>query len=523
MAKLLLTATFSLITFYTFGQPLTRVFTFPENNGSLVVYDIEGTADGSWYAAGNGVGDYQMFITKFDDNQQVLWSNMYKDRRDLNFMQPLSNGNLLVFNNNGAFFSYFDASILALDVNGQIVNETIWGSEGGIERWSDIAQLSNGQYVVLGYGNDENTGSDFNFMLVLNPDGTLADEKHFEFENGFAIGRIIPTSDGGFYALGGGFFGEFFITRFDADFNLTSNRLYVWGTNEISLFGGTLMPDGSLFAYGSGNFTNTNFNFFGCKFDEEGNVLSNFYLNTQAGVNPDEVIAIGGDTVLIATTSNNQFWPIVDNDNLTVTVNSATGDVYSSYAFGSDSRDYPFAVEVIGDNLVWGGLTSQYTNADTSYGYIAFSPIGGSGACPKDYEVSKGELVNLQPEISGTNMVERPFVPSQTNETSQVPTTFALVGSCSAINSSSNPTDVCTIALGNFDQTLQSVIALAEGEIRLTLSDLAGRQLINSYIGRQVSSSQLAGQLNNGLYIYTLNYTACGASRQVTGKLPVTR
>jgi hypothetical protein len=257
--------------------------------------------------------------------------------------------------------------------------------------------------------------------------------------------------------------------------------------------------------------------------DAEGTVISNFYLLTEDGVNAERAYPMGGDTVLITTTSNNQYWPIVDNDNLSILLNASTGEVYNSFAFGSSTRDYPFEAERFGDNLVWAGLTNLYSTNDSTLGYITFSPIDGSGACPKNYAVSKGELVNFEPLVTDITFSEKPSLPISENLTAQTSTTFTLVGSCSAINSTFDTRNNCVATEGTFDQTLQKISDIAVGEIQLTVFDLSGRELLQTSIVQQLNSMILSEQLQSGMYIYAFRFGGCGNLQQVTGKLAITR
>jgi hypothetical protein len=526
MIKQLLITLFGLQVWMATAQPISRIFTFPENNGELTVQEISTGKNGAWFAAGSGVGEYQIFVTKFNADNEVEWSHIYDDRRGINFIYQLpGNGNTLVFNNNQSFAEYFDASILELDEDGLFASETIWGTEGGAEGWSDFVSLPGGKLIILGSGFDGDTGEDFNSLYAMDSLGNISLEQYFAFNDGVGLGTLIPDANDGFYAIGGTFQNETAIAHYNSAAELLWAKKYQWATNQINLYDGTLLADGSLFLYGGSDFTNTNISsdFFGCKLSAEGEIISNFYLNTEDGVNPEQAFLIGGDTVLIATTSNNQYWPLVDNDNLSILLNASTGEVYNSYAFGSPTRDYPFEVTRMGNQLVWGGMTNQYTTIDSTLGYIAFSPINGTGACSKNYAVSKGELVNLEPLVTELDYTVRPGVSAAAYETSQTSITFTLSGSCSGINSIFDNTNYCAVSTQNFDQTLRQVSELAEGEIRLTITDLSGRQLIQTATSVSTTAAQLADQLPVGWYVYSLSFKGCGGAQQATGKLPVVR
>jgi hypothetical protein len=488
----------------------------------LTVQEVSTGKNGTWFAAGTGVGEDQIFITKFDADNQVLWSHIYDDRRVVNFIHQLpGNGNTLIFNENRT--ANFDASILEIDENGNYVSETLRGTDDGLENWSDIISLPNKTHILLGQGLDGDTGAELNSLYIMDTLGIINVEQHFSLENGNFLRTLIPDATGGFYGIGGTYGNETAIVRYNELAELLWAKMYAWPSNDISLFDGTLLPDGSLFLYGGSNFTDTNIfsDFFGCKLSAEGEIINNFYLNTEDGVSPVLAHPMGGDTVLIATTSNNQYWPIVDNDNLSILINVTNGEVYNSYAFGSDLREFPYEIEIIGDKLVWAGLTNLYSTPDSSLGYIAFSPINGSGACEKNYAVSKGELVNLEPVVTEIGYFERPELPLSEQLSAQTDMAFTLTGSCSAVNAAFDPTNYCVVAAKNFDQTIEQVIEVADGTIQLSITDLSGRQLIQSTVNNNLTAAQLTDQLPIGWYVYSLSFKGCGGMQQVTGKLPV--
>jgi hypothetical protein len=241
MIKQLLITALCFMAVLLHAQPLSRVFTFPENNGEMSVGEISKGKNGTWFAAGSGVGDYQIFITKFDADNEVLWSNIYDDRRGINFILDLpGNGNTLVFNNNQT--SYFDASILEIDENGEYVSERIWGTEGGAEGWSDFAALPNKTHIILGQGFDGDTGEDFNSISIMDTLGNFIDEKYFIFENGNVMRGLIPDADGGFYAVGGTFSNELAIARYDEAAELLWAKMYAWPSKESIFFMAHLCP-----------------------------------------------------------------------------------------------------------------------------------------------------------------------------------------------------------------------------------------------------------------------------------------
>jgi hypothetical protein len=524
MTKMLITLAVCCSYLSMFGQTGTKVFSFPENNNQLVVTEISVAPDSVWYMAGSGVGDYQSFVTKLSPNNEVQWSKIYNDRRTINFIHALPNGHALIFNNNEALFEYFDISILEVDALGNPVSERVWGTESSIDRWGDYVLLPNGELIVLGTTTDDDGFESYNLMLRLSADGQeILEERAFVFEDGIILARIIPDADGGFYAVGGNFFDIFAIARFDVNADLLWAKTYEWPPSQIGLYAGVLLPDDNLFFAGSSGFGTEGSEVFCCKFDPDGTVLSNFFIKSEDGVSPDYIFPINGDTVVIAGSSNTQFWPIVDNDNLSIVTNVNTGEVYDSYAFGSNTRDYPFIVKQVGDQLVWAGLTNKHSTEEVTNAFYSFTPLMGTGDCAKAYQVSAGEITDIQPVITAISSLERippPMTPLNATATN---TTLTVIGDCSTLNSTTDVRVNCVTAAATIERTLQAIQPIAQGEIQLTVHDLSGRQLIQTTTAiEQFNALNFIGHLPHGMYFYTFGFKGCGNWQAVTEKLVIT-
>jgi hypothetical protein len=366
-----------------------------------------------------------MFVTKIGADKQAIWSKIFSDKREVKFIVPLGNGVINVFNNNQSIFGNSEASIIEMEDNGNFISEYFNGIEDNAETYTDIATLKSGLSIILGTSSNSNSGDSFNFFATMdNETGNFPDGREYEYENGEVFDNLIPDMvDGGFYSVGGSFFGEFTLARYDTLLNILWVKKYVWPSNDVWVTDGIMMPDGSLFLHGTGNFTDPNgfaLDFFGCKMDTAGNVLSNFYLASDANIGALEVIPIGGDTVVIAAVSDSQYFPVVDNDNLNLVVTVNSGSVISSFAFGSESREFPADVERINNQLVWGGSSNQYSTNDSSLAYLAISPLIGEGACTKIYNITAGDAINLMPDVTERTYSTRDFILFDANEAGRI-------------------------------------------------------------------------------------------------------
>jgi hypothetical protein len=276
-----------------------------------------------------------------------------------------------------------------------------------------------------------------------------------------------------------------------------------------------------LFLYGTNDFEI--YRLFGSHFDGDGNALNNFSIISQSGLNPSNVFPVGADSLVIVSTSNNQYIPLVDNDNLSILVNYA-GQVINSHAFGSNTRDFAFAAERVGaNNILWGGATNQYSTPDSTNCYIYRTPLLGGGTCMKSYSVTTGEVeVEVATSIP-TSIVETDTLTWQSGQAGQESISIQVLGNCGITSSAADLNNFCIIIAQGFDKTLQQVSELAEGEIRLSVTDLSGRQLIQAIVNNNLTAAQLTDQLPTGWYAYTMTFKGCGGVQQVTGKLPVVR
>jgi hypothetical protein len=525
MKKLLLTTGFMAISLTALlAQSVSQIFTFPENNSRLTVSTISANTDTAWYFGGSGIGDNQFFISKVNADQEVMWSKMYSGERDINFVHQLPGDRLLVFNNNGQIFEYFDASIMRLDGQGNFLSETIWGTESDVERWGDYTVLANGEIVVLGSGSSGNTGAFFNFMLRLSANGEqVLDERMFEVDNGLIWRKIIPANNGGFYILGSSFNNLVSVAQFDEMTNLLWVRSYAWPADaSVGLFNGLQLPDGNLYMYGYSEVSDvfSASEYFSCRLKPNGDFISNSVIDAPDGINPVNIFHVGGDTIAITAFTNTQIFPIVNNDNLNILANAKTGAVYQSLAFGSDTRDIPLVVKRQGNQLIWGGYTNYLTDPDTTLAYFTTSPLTGTGLCASNFALASANEVTVAPVVSNITLTELAPLPITIFNSSGSLLDYTVIGDCSGPNANEEVTDACTVEASNFLKTIERIQATGAWEIAVMITDLAGRQLVNAPL--TTNPMQLFESLPNGLYIYTLGYEGCGKSKKVVGKLPVT-
>jgi hypothetical protein len=108
------------------GQTFTKIFS---GGSDLLQYtNITPASAGGWLATGiarTNTG-FITYISKFDDDGNLLWSQKPGDTRDARALVTLDDGSALVFNNNNGFQGYFDASMLHIGANENFISEIIW-------------------------------------------------------------------------------------------------------------------------------------------------------------------------------------------------------------------------------------------------------------------------------------------------------------------------------------------------------------------------------------------------------------
>lgn len=503
-----LAAALTLTLSFLKAQDFTRVYRADVSNKEFAFYDLDAVPGGGWYASGQGVGNFQLSIARFDANGSVLWAKISEERRGVSSIVALQNGGVMIFGNNQDFQSYFDASALHLNADGDVVNETVWGQPNDIDGWSAAKRFANGEVLAIGVTLTEELFVDQLLMAKFSATGGFLWEK--SFEGAFADIIEIPDN-GGFYLTGAN------LARFDADGEPVWGKSYDFAGEDVGIFKGIRCPDGSLLFAGWDrrvNFTNEHLLLF--KTDADGEPIWVKSFDGPQNIGMFEIDLLDAETAVVTATSSTQSLPIVDNDNVVLRF-SLDGELLSTLAFGSSTKDFPFDSFLDGDEVVICGLTSDAGGTDSTRAYISRSSLTASD-CTKDYPMEEVAA----PDLPTTGDLS--LLPFDVTAKTDFPATLATLQlseqvTCGTV-SALEPGACDWAAPSSLWAALEAVAPVSQ-EVYLRVFDLSGKLVFekNNPTPNEVFFEKTP--LPSGIYFYALQFEACGKKREWLGKLPV--
>ncbi|GAB4497043.1 MAG: hypothetical protein OHK0019_29910 [Saprospiraceae bacterium] len=496
------------------AQAYTRVYRSELGTKEMAFSDLSLAPDGSWFAAGQGVGNFQMSVAKFDKSGDLLWAKISDNRHSVSSIVALQNGGVMVFGNNQDFQSYFDASAMLLDAEGNFISETIWGQPGDIDGWTEAKRFANGEVLAMGTTLMEDLFIDQLLLAKFSDTGDFLWEK--SFIGGFANIIEIPDN-GGFYLAGAN------LARFDADGEPLWGKTYDFGGEDIGIYKGVRCPDGSLIFMGwDRRIGFTNEHILLLKTDVDGEPLWVKSFDGPKNMGAFQIHLLNDTTVLVAATSSTQSFPILDNDNLILRF-STNGALLGSLAFGSDTKDFPFDSFLDGDEIVMCGATNDAGGTDSTRAYISRSGLSESD-CIKDFPVAEVTAPQL-PTVGDLDLL-----PLDVTVKTDFPGTLSdldLSGqvTCGTVSTQPEPGPcgaVFSTGAYPLNDVLQAIEPLAE-ESRLRVFDISGKLIFEKNNPAAFGVLSQTTPLPPGIYIYSLQWKACGTMRGTAGKIPVGR
>ncbi len=192
-----------------------------------VARSIVATSDGGYVAAGhastgdgdvgNNKGETDIWVTKLDENGNLVWENNYGGTEDdrANEIIQLSDGGFLVagysFSSDGDVTSnngLEDFWVIRLDQSGSLVWKSSLGGSGA-DIAESVIETSDGGFIVAGYtyssdddiGGDNNGGADF-WIVKMNQNGDDVWERNFGGTDNEFGESVREAADGGFVIVG---------------------------------------------------------------------------------------------------------------------------------------------------------------------------------------------------------------------------------------------------------------------------------------------------------------------------------
>jgi outer membrane protein assembly factor BamB len=501
-----------------------RVYRSPQANDEFSFFDLAPIPGGGWYATAQGVGNFQIAIVRFNADGTVLWAKQLDGRRGVSNIVALQNGGAMVLGNNREVFEYFDASVLVLDPNGNVVQETVWGREGDVDGFSEAVRFANGEVLLVGSTFSEDLFVDQLVLAKFSATGTLLWEKSYDHGDQGSYGQIIEAPNGGGFYLLGNRFGSTASTnlaRFDADGMPIWGKSYDFGTEDVSLFRGILCPDGTLLLAGQdGRSGFLNENMLLLKTNADGEPLWSRAFDGPLSMGVMGLHRLGVENAVVTATSSTQFWPIVDNDNLLFRVSLDDGALQGSLAFGSDTRDFPYDSFVDGNEVVFCGLTSAAGTIDSMRPFIARTSAL-SADCPKDFPITEVAAPAL-PQTGVIDYIDLDVTVKINFDATLSDMTLSEQVICGVV--SSEEAQPCGQSLKGRDASLlpllQALEPLASASV-LQVFDATGKlvQRVQNIQPAHLMDYQQSWQ--PGIYFFDLTVNACDRQYRFSGKLPV--
>lgn len=224
----------------------TRYYDYPgsqEGHGMALTNDGGFIMTGASFASGPDPDGFDMYVSRADANGDTLWTREFKGpNSDSGYdIIQTSDGNFVC---SGRTASYgnggYDIWVVKFDDNGDTLwTQTIGGS--GDEETQDIIELQSGELMILGVTDSYGAGGDDYFLVKLSATGDSLWAKTYGGPGGDKARQIKETTDGGFVMTGQ-----------TADFGAFISGTRIIRTDSIGNTLWTYMYPGEEISYGYG-------------------------------------------------------------------------------------------------------------------------------------------------------------------------------------------------------------------------------------------------------------------------------
>ena len=376
-----------------FGQCINGQYIL-EDNGLTHAQSIDYTDDGGFVIAGyttvSGAGQEDIFITKFDNQNNIEWSNTYgTSSKDSGFPVYIINtpNGYLISCQSGNFSNYGGLTILNLDFNGAILWQKKVSNQSHYSLSIFASVDNNGDYLLSGSVAYNSAGSDDAYLLKLDNSGNIIWSKTFGTPTNDHSFCTIQTSDNGYiYGAHSRFFGIGDASKILIKTDI--NGTYQWSkyydqSNDASFYDYQIAPDGNIYAVGL-EINGTDQDFSVTKLDQNGNLIwSKRYAgaNNETG-NSIEILSNGD---LFVSGTSNSFGS--GGNDLFISKLDGNGDeIWTKFYGGALSDELiqhtidPLKLNETSGKLYLIGNTKSFGNSDLDP-YIIITDLDGNSDC----------------------------------------------------------------------------------------------------------------------------------------------
>jgi hypothetical protein len=512
------------------AQAFTQVYRPLGISNELYFLRVEPAPGGGFFAAGEFGTDRRIVVARMDAQGKPVWVKIPGDLREVSNLAALKDGGLLVFNNNGSYHEYFDASVLRLGADGSFIEENIWGSADLVDRLGNVARLSSGAVLASGTIGIEDGLEDHLFLTKFSENGKLLWAKTWSHGNFGSFSAPIELPGGGFYTTAQRVGGDVTaaLCRFDADGNFLWGKTYDF-EKEILFGPSVIYPDGSLL-----------FSAFSLDEPELGGTIvlvklgadgTPAWIKTLIGPNSFNVNGMNfynAQTIVLDGVTNNQYHPVVDNDNFILRI-SPEGKMLGVSAYGSPTQDFPFDSYLDGEYVVSCGITldgiPEGATQNASRAFVSRSFVISSSNCSKNFSLTEGATTQIAlPTVGTLTLVpETPPLAEKhtvgiTNFDVSVQTTCRSVGVGFEEFCPGLEPDALQAASKNLNTLLAEKAALADVAY-LRVFDCTGKTILET----RAPKAHMLDEKNlpSGIYLYSLELKACGRTIDIAGKTAI--
>jgi len=378
--------------FHTQGQSFINTYNFGSDfSGFARLSEAPGNSiyAAGWFRDANTQGTV---LTRLDATGNPIWAISPAEAREPRALVTLNDGSVLFFNSNLEFQDYFDASVLHVDANGVLKQELLWGLEGDQDDWFAAARFDNGEVIASGISRAEQSFSQRAFFVRFSATGVPIWERTYDFDNIGSFTRIVPLSDGSFYAAGN-FFANAkrlnVLAKFNADGVIDWVKTYDYGANELFWSGLIRLNDGTLGVSAIPAFGPANFEAVFIRLDAEGNVLFQRTYETGQTFQAQGLEQLSPDTLLL----HGSFFLQNEADQAIIRI-SPQGELLGALAYGYEALESTIFGIRLGDEILQCGSSVPANNNGQPIAMISRSRADVS-CCALPIEAVPGPAIAL--------------------------------------------------------------------------------------------------------------------------------
>jgi len=224
-------------------------------------YSIAIDSDHGYVLAGYtysiGSGDSDAWLVKTDAFGNMLWNKTYGGLKhdEAHSITRIPSGGFIIAGVTNSFgFGYFDAWLIRIDSNGNMLWSRTYGGAGNEELWSVIV-TSDGGFAAAGWTTSFGAGAGDFWLIKTDASGNVEWNKTYGGKNFEAATCLKQTQDGGFVLVGytysyGAGGSDIWLIKTDKYGNAQWNMTY-GGSNEDYGFCVTQTTDGGYAIAGS--------------------------------------------------------------------------------------------------------------------------------------------------------------------------------------------------------------------------------------------------------------------------------